>query len=87
MAPTFRESSKKHGFTERDITYAIANATFVRTIEQDAESDVVLFIGPEHAQTKRELEVLVRQFHDGRPAWIFHAMNLTDKFARYREQE
>ena len=68
--------------------YAIAHATFVDTIENPGRRGgrVELYIGPEHGQTTRELEVLVERFDDGREAVIFHVMGLGSKFKRYREE-
>ena len=47
---------------------------------------MTLYIGPPHAQTERELEVLVIRFTNGREALIFHAMPLGPKYRRYREE-
>jgi hypothetical protein len=47
---------------------------------------VRLYVGPEHEQTDRELEILVNYFTDGREASIFHAMPLGPKVRRYREE-
>lgn len=47
----------------------------------------MLFIGPPHAQTEREIEVLVHENPaTGREAVIFHAMPLGPKFRTYREE-
>jgi hypothetical protein len=46
----------------------------------------MLYIGPEHPQTDREIEVLVRRpRRSGAEASIFHAMPLGPKFRRLRE--
>ncbi|MDR6972157.1 hypothetical protein [Leifsonia shinshuensis] len=45
-----------------------------------------LIIGHPHAQTDREIEVLVNVYDDGREARVFHAMELGPKFRRYREE-
>lgn len=70
------------------MVYAIAHATFVDTIEDSGlrGGRIELYIGPEHGQTARELEVLVERFDDGREAVIFHVMSLGPKFKRYREE-
>ncbi|QJU55809.1 hypothetical protein SCB71_01930 [Herbiconiux sp. KACC 21604] len=47
---------------------------------------MMLFIGPPHGQTGREIEVLVNVYSDGRQAVVFHAMPLGPKFRRYREE-
>lgn len=47
----------------------------------------MLYIGPAHAQTDRELEILVHEFPETGPeAIIFHAMDLGPKFRRLREE-
>jgi hypothetical protein len=52
----------------------------------DDGGEIRLYIGPEHSQTERELEILVNQFTDGREASIFPAMRLGPKFRSYREE-
>jgi hypothetical protein len=87
VAPVFEPSSGKHGVSHSAIAHAIFHATFVQLLEEDDGSQVKLFIGPEHAQTDREIEVLVREFPGAsRQASIFHAMPLGPKFARLREE-
>jgi hypothetical protein len=47
----------------------------------------MLFIGPAHPQTRRELEILIQEFAEsGQEAVIFHAMELGPKYRRYREE-
>lgn len=88
MPPKWDDSALKHGIPKPDVVYAIAHATFVDTIEDPGfrGGRVELYIGPEHGQTARELEILVERFNDGREAVIFHVMNLGPKFTRYREE-
>lgn len=50
------------------------------------DGTVWLFIGHPHAQTDREIEVLVNVYGDGREALVFHAMGLGPKFRQYREE-
>ena len=78
----------KHGISKADVVYAIAHATFVDIIEDPGfrGGRIELYIGPEHGQIARELEVLVVRFDDGREAVIFHVMKLEPKFMRYREE-
>jgi len=54
----------------------------------DATDDgtVWLYIGHRHPQTTREVEVLINGYTNGREAVVFHAVELTDKFRRYREE-
>ncbi len=87
MAPRWTESSGKHGVPRPDIAYAIAQASYTRLLPGQSIDDgqVWLYIGHPHAQTDREVEVLVTVYGDGREARIFHAMELGPKFRRYRE--
>lgn len=50
------------------------------------DGTVWLYIGHPHAQTAREIEVLINVYDDGREAVVFHAMDLGSKFRRYREE-
>ena len=50
------------------------------------DGTVWLYIGHPHAQTDREIEVLVNVYADGREALVFHAMDLGPKFRQYREE-
>ena len=86
--PNWESSSDKHGVSREAQAHAIVNASFVHTLEITARGDrVVVYIGPEHAFTDREVEVLVREPRArGRPVTIFHAMPLGPKFRTYREE-
>ena len=87
MPPRWEPSSEKHGIPRNDQVYAILNATYVADLgPSDNDGVLRLYIGPEHPQTARELEILVNHFADGREASIFHAMRLGPKFRRYREE-
>lgn len=88
MAPIWESSSFKHEIDKRDQIYAMLNATYTASVPEEARNGGVvrLFIGPEHAQTEREVEILVEEFSDGREARIFHAMHLGSKFRSYREE-
>lgn len=89
MTPKWEPSSDKHGVPRGDQIFAILNATFVQRLVEvdDRRGGVVqLFIGPPHGQTSRELEILVREYPDGREAIIFHAMELGPKFRQYRQE-
>jgi len=68
--------------------YAVANATYSAILPGEAVDGgtVWLYIGHPHPQTTREVEVLINVYADGREAVVFHAMELTDKFRRYREE-
>jgi len=86
--PRWTESSGKHGIPQRDQIFAIANASYSVELAGESldEGTVWLYIGPEHAQTDRELELLVNVYDDGREAVVFHAQQLNDKFRRLREE-
>lgn len=89
MAPTWTESADKHGVDRRDAMYALLHPNYVRDIEDNGDGTVNrLYIGPEHAQTDRELEVIVRVAVDGsgREAVIFHVMQLGPAIRRFREE-
>ena len=49
------------------------------------DGQVWLYIGHPHAQTDREIEILISVYEDGREAVVFHAMDLGPKFRRFRE--
>lgn len=88
MSPRWTESTEKHNIARGDAVHAILHATYVRVLpEEVSEGRIRLFIGPEHAQTDREIEVLVHDFPDSaREAVVFHVMPLGPKFRRYREE-
>jgi len=88
MPPRWEPSSDRHFVPRRDQVYAIVHATYVRVLDEPVEfGELVIYIGPEHAQTDRELEILVHEFPDtGFAAYIFHAMPLGAKYRRYREE-
>ena len=50
--------------------------------EKVDDGTVTLYIGPEHAQTQREIEILVNIYVDGRVSVVGHAMALGPKFRR-----
>jgi hypothetical protein len=70
-----------------DQVYAILHATYSAILPDEGLDDgtVTLYIGPQHAQTQREIEVLVNVYPDDRESVVFHAMLLGPKFHRYRE--
>jgi len=87
MPPRWEPSSEKHGVPQHDQVYAILHATYIADLgPNDDDGEIRLYIGPEHSQTERELEILVNHFTDGREASVFHAMRLGPKFRRYREE-
>lgn len=89
MTPRWQPSAEKHGVPRGDIIFAILHATYAGEMVEERPSvgRIMLFIGPPHGQTDREIEVLVHEFPDGdREAIIFHAMPLGSKFRNYREE-
>jgi hypothetical protein len=88
MTPRWEPSSEKHGVPRHDQIHAILHANYVRFLDEPiAEGRIVIYIGPAHSQTDRELEILVHEHpHSGREASIFHAMPLGPKYRRYREE-
>ena len=86
MPPKFLDSADKHGVPRADAVHAIVNATYTRNLGEGPKGGTkTLFIGPAHAQTDREIEVVVEQYLDGRETDIFHVMELGPKFRRMRE--
>lgn len=89
MAPIWVHSAGKHGVARRDAMYALLHPNYVHDLADNLDGTVNrLFIGPEHAQTDRELEVIVRVAVDGsgREAIIFHVMQLGPAIRRFREE-
>ncbi len=67
----------------------MVNAHYIVDIRANEDRTVDrLFIGPQHAQTARELEIIVRVPKDGSgsEAVVFHVMELGPKFRRMREE-
>ena len=89
MAPRWTDSTGKHGVSRADAIYAMLYATYIVDIRDNEDGTVDrLYIGPRHAQTSRELEVIVKMAADGsgREAVVFHVMELGPMFRRMREE-
>lgn len=90
MVPQFTASTAKHGWSRQEASYAIVYHSYsdelVEEVPRHGGTHIALYIGPPHAQSRRELEVLVEHFDDGREAIVFHVMELGSKFRRYREE-
>lgn len=88
VAPRWTDSAEKHGIPRQDQVYAIVHANYKNRLDSEKldDGDVWLYIGHPHAQTGREIEVLVNVYSDGREALVFHAMDVGSKFTRYREE-
>lgn len=88
MAPRWIESAFKHGVSKADQIWAMLHPTFLADLPGESLDDgtVRLIIGHPHAQTDREIEILVNVYPDRRESGVFHAMELGPKFRRYREE-
>lgn len=86
--PRWTDSTSKHNVARGDAIYAMLNATYAQAFPDEVnEGRISLFIGPAHAQTDSEIEVLVHEFPGaGKEAVVFHVMPLGPKFRRYREE-
>lgn len=78
----------KHGIPQADQVWAMVHPTYSTKLVGESVDDgtVWLYIGHPHAQTDREVEILVNVYADGREALVFHAMELGPKYRRYREE-
>lgn len=87
MAPRWLGSSEKHGISRQDQVYAMVHANYSARLAGESldDGDVWLYIGNPHAQTAREIEILITVYPDGRESVVFHAMNLGPKYRRFRE--
>jgi hypothetical protein len=83
----FKPSANKHRISNEDALYAIHHATYTRRLSPDLPGTYIrLFIGFQHSQTERELEVLVRAFESSRRRpEVFHVMWLSSKYDQYRK--
>lgn len=87
MAPIWKASTGKHGVPRAEAINAILNASYTDVISDVVpEGHIQLYIGRPHPQSRRELEVLIHHFDDGREAIIFHVMELGPKYRKYREE-
>ena len=89
MAPRWTDSASKHGVARGDAIHAMLHATYIADLAANGDGTVDrLFVGPEHAQTDRELEIIARVPIDssGRDAVVFHVMQLGPKFRNFREE-
>ncbi|MDR0848179.1 MAG: hypothetical protein LBN10_03915 [Propionibacteriaceae bacterium] len=86
MPPIWDAHAFKHHLTRSDLTEVILHANYRSEVETESDGTIVVFIGKSHELNDAEIEVLVKQFDDGRPAIIFHGMALGEKFSQYREE-
>jgi hypothetical protein len=89
MTPRWAHSSQEHGVPREEQVHVLLHATYTRELrvsDPDRER-ITLYIGHPHAQTDREVEILVRSFPGtAREALVFHAMPLGPKYRRLREE-
>ena len=91
MSPIWSPSTEKHGVSRHDAMFAIINATFIAPLAAHhfagSQGGVVtLYVGPRHAQTDSEVEILVEHFDDGRESMVFHVQPLSSRWRSYREE-
>lgn len=89
MGIEFTDSAGKHGIDGRDALYVIQNAvwtsTRVKVNHGDPNGKRRVFVGPQHAQTDRLIEVLVELIPGG--SVIYHVMPLGAYDRRTTEEE
>lgn len=92
MVPRWTPSSAKHGISQADAAYAIQNHNFSFELSHMPDQElagprVILYVGPQHQGTDREIEVLVEMpVKLGDEAVVFHVMPLGPKFRALRER-
>jgi hypothetical protein len=93
MTPDWAFSASKHGISYIDVAYVISKEEFKKVLPNfpDPYSEggiVTLYIGFQHPQATKEIEVLVRTFPNSeRRAKIFHVMPLRQQFREMRDQD
>jgi hypothetical protein len=82
----FTPSSRKHGISNEDALYVIRNPTYTGGLSGGNHvSYALIFIGFQHPQTEREIEVLMRVYRRSQ-RWpeVFHVMWLSSKYDKFR---
>jgi hypothetical protein len=89
MGIEFTRSAAKHGIRAADALYAIQNAiwtsTRVKVNGGGPTSRRRVFVGPEHAQTERLIEVLVELVPGG--FVVYHVMPLGSYYRSVMDEE
>ncbi len=89
MGIDFTRSAGKHHIPGPDALHAIKNAvwssTQVKVNEGDPRSQRRVFVGPQHAQTDRLIEVLVELKPGG--FVVYHVMELGSYYRKLMEEE
>jgi len=90
MGIDFTRSAGKHRIPGPDALHAIKNAvwtsTRVKVNEGDPRSERRVFVGPQHAQTDRLIEVLV-ELRPGGGFVVYHVMPLGSYYRKLMEEE
>jgi hypothetical protein len=90
MGIEWPESADKHDIPHADALYAMQNATYtstkVKINDGDTRNQRRVFIGPQHAQTDRLIEVLI-ELKPGGNFVVYHVMPLGAYYRRQMEEE
>ena len=90
MGIEWPESADKHDIPHADALYAMQNATYtstkVKINDGDTRNQRRVFIGPQHAQTDRLIEVLIELKPSG-DFVVYHVMPLGSYYRQQMEEE
>lgn len=89
MGIEFTASAAKHGISQDDALYAMSNAQYqsnnVKVAGNLARHPRMVFVGPQHPQTDRLIEVLIELKGDS--FVIYHVMPLGSYYRNQMEQD
>lgn len=90
MGVEWANSAGKHSIPHEDALYAIQNAVYtstdVYTATERPNRTRRVFVGPQHAQTSRLIEVLV-EISQGGDFVIYHVMPLGSHYRQQMEED
>lgn len=90
MGIEWPDSADKHSIPHADALYAIQNATYtsekVKVNDGDPFNKRRVFIGPQHAQTDRLIEVLIELKTSG-DFVVYHVMPLGSYYRKQMEED
>lgn len=90
MGIEWAESADKHDITHADALYAMQNSIYtstkVKINDRDGRNQRRLFVGPQHAQTDRLIEVLI-ELKPGGTFVVYHVMPLGSYYRQQMEEE
>ena len=90
MGIEWPKSADKHDIPHADALYAMQNAIYtstkVKINEGDSRNQRRVFVGPQHAQTDRLIEVLI-ELKPGGNFVVYHVMPLGAYYRRQMEEE